>query len=1070
MKNIFANKDFAQTELNAVMGDITQLEQKKKIILQWQKYIESGKIFQLSETQLDMSFIHQIFGDLLGYEYQNETNWQIEIKPKAIQDATRPDAVLGYFGTGGEKITRAVIELKGANINLDKPQLREKKGSPVEQAFGYVPKMGGSCKWVIVANFLEIRLYHASDSSRYERFETMALLNEAILAKFLFLLKKDRLFIKNNEIQSRIDQLLTERRIFEEKVSNEFYFQYEEIRAILFQNLSKENPSIAPVEALSATQKLIDRIIFICFVRDTLPMINILGNIKKGLAVLSEHYPQKDIFWTELKKAFHSFDEGFLPKIPHFNGGLFKKDNLLDTRLKVQDYQLLPLIDFVLKYDFQSELNVNLLGHIFEQSLSDLERLSQNTPQISLKPNQRKQDGIFYTPDYITQYIIKNTLGAYLMAQKKMLLQKHKEENLQFWEAYRSFLTQIRILDPACGSGAFLTQVFNFLYDEWKILIEEINKIKEPLDKSIKIQPKQGIFADTKESIEQNEQEWQIKKGIVQSNLFGFDINMQSVEISKLALWLLTANKFVSLADLSKNVFQVNTLLEKSPAKDFDVVIGNPPYVRQELLNTELKQALQKHYPEVYSGTADLYVYFYAKALQLLKPKGYLGFITPNKWLKTKYGTALRQYLKAFDILQITDFFELRVFEDASTEPLVITMTNQKSNNDIAYFPISKQSLKKGLASFAEYLPEPFIISKNTLQDSAWTFANTQNQSLLDKITGKNPRNFKIISLDEYTNQGILSGIKTGLNEAFIINEATKEALLKADAKSIDLIKPYISPTDIQKWHLENKTEWFLIFTRRGTAIDNYPAIKKYLMQFYQDLKPKKSSNDSQGRKSGKYEWFEIQDSIAYYDKFYLPKILYIHTAVNHYFYYDAEGFYLNNSSYFINNADLFLSVFLNSKLFEFYKKLSFGAFGNLEERGRGRLNYNLMAEVPVPQLSAAQKKPFEDMAKLLQGWSAEAYKTRTSFLKILEADLGIGKLTRNLEKWDSLTWAVLQAELKKAKVSFTTKQKLQWLEVFEEEKKKCNELEAKIHATEQALDQMLFDLYGLDQAEQSMV
>jgi type I restriction-modification system DNA methylase subunit len=1062
MKNIFANKDFAQTELNAVMGDITQLEQKKKIILQWQKYIESGKIFQLSETQLDMSFIHQIFGDLLGYEYQNETNWQIEIKPKAIQDATRPDAVLGYFGTGGEKITRAVIELKGANINLDKPQLREKKGSPVEQAFGYVPKMGGSCKWVIVANFLEIRLYHASDSSRYERFETMALLNEAILAKFLFLLKKDRLFIKNNEIQSRIDQLLTERRIFEEKVSNEFYFQYEEIRAILFQNLSKENPSIAPVEALSATQKLIDRIIFICFVRDTLPMINILGNIKKGLAVLSEHYPQKDIFWTELKKAFHSFDEGFLPKIPHFNGGLFKKDNLLDTRLKVQDYQLLPLIDFVLKYDFQSELNVNLLGHIFEQSLSDLERLSQNTPQISLKPNQRKQDGIFYTPDYITQYIIKNTLGAYLMAQKKMLLQKHKEENLQFWEAYRSFLTQIRILDPACGSGAFLTQVFNFLYDEWKILIEEINKIKEPLDKSIKIQSKQGIFANTKESIEQNEQEWQIKKGIVQNNLFGFDINMQSVEISKLALWLLTANKFVSLADLSKNVFQVNTLLEKSPAKDFDVVIGNPPYVRQELLNTELKQALQKHYPEVYSGTADLYVYFYAKALQLLKPKGYLGFITPNKWLKTKYGTALRQYLKAFDILQITDFFELRVFEDASTEPLVITMTNQKSTQDIAYFPISKQSLKEGLASFAEHLPEPLIISKNTLQDNAWTFANTQNQSLLDKITGKNPRNFNIISLDEYANQGILYGIKTGLNKAFIIDEATKQALLKADAKSIDLIKPYISPTDIQKWHLENKTEWYFINTDFDIEISNksYPAIHQYLSKFDKELK----ARQDQGKTP-----YNLR-ACAYYDKFSLPKIMYIRTAVNHHFYYDLEGFYINDSCYIISNADLFLSVFLNSKLFEFYKKLNFVAYGNAHEGGRNKLDYNKMIEVPVPQLSVAQKKPFEDMAKLLQGWSAEAYKTRTSFLKILGADLGIGKITRKLEKWDSLTWAVLQAELKKAKVSFTTKQKLQWLEVFEEEKKKCNELEAKIHATEQALDQMFFDLYGLDQAEQSMV
>jgi len=118
-----------------------------------------------------------------------------------------------------------------------------------------------------------------------------------------------------------------------------------------------------------------------------------------------------------------------------------------------------------------------------------------------------------------------------------------------------------------------------------------------------------------------------------------------------------------------------------------------------------------------------------------------------------------------------------------------------------------------------------------------------------------------------------------------------------------------------------------LIFTKRGTQIDDYPILKSHLLQFYDELKPKEKKEDKTGRKGGKYEWFEIQDSIEYYKKFEEAKIMYIHTATNHRFFYDEKGFFINNSSYFISNADLFLSVFLNSKVFEFYKKLKFVAY-----------------------------------------------------------------------------------------------------------------------------------------------
>ncbi len=1073
MKNIFSPKDFATTELKSVLKNVQNLDEIKKIIGFWQKDIQSGKIFQQNETQLDMRFIHQFFGDILGYDYQNDKNWHIEIKPKTSQDNTRPDATLGFYAVNSqqkEPKSKVVIELKGANINLDKTQIKEKKGSPIEQAFGYVPKMNGHCQWVIVSNFTEIRLYHASDSSRYESFEIVDLLEEQNLAKFIFLFQKDRLFLENSE--SRISQLLNERRIFEEKISNEFYYQYEEVKQNLYYHFYQENNTQNIEDLQNAVQKLIDRIIFICFVRDTLPMMNVLGKIQENYLELGDLYEYKNRLWNDLKGIFKSFDKGFGEKIPQFNGGLFKKDELLDEKIKIYDTQIIPLIDFVLKYDFQNELNVNLLGHIFEQSLSGNEKNQPNysipahkTPHVS--NNIRKQDGIFYTPDFITKYIIKTTIGAYLTEQKKILLEKYTTENIDFWNDYQHILQNLKILDPACGSGAFLAQVFEFLFDEWLIVLAEIEKVKNNGKRKF-TSKNQGIFI-TKNASEIQQNEWKIKKMIVQNNLFGFDINQKSIQITKLALWLLTANRFVTLADLSSNILEINTLTKNINLKNntnFDIIIGNPPYVRQELLGEIQKKQLEKDFPNVYNGVADLYVYFYAKALELLKSNGYVGFITPNKWLKTKYGKGLRQLLKPLKIVQIVDFFEIRVFEDASTEPIIITFKNQKTDDYFDYFPISKQNIKDGLANFAENLPHKIIVKKDTLNDNEWIFADSQTQNILDIITGKTPVYYEnqlltIISLNEYTKKEIYGGIKTGLNKAFIIDEKTKNELIKKETKSADLIKPYIQSTDIKKWHLENKTDSYLIFTRRGVDIEKYPAIKKYLFQFYNELKPKKNDED-EGRKAGKYEWFEIQDSSAYYPKFDEPKIMYIHTAVEHQFYYDTEKFYLNNATYFISNADLFLSVFLNSKIFQFYKKLKFVAYGNAEEGGRSKLDYNKMIDVPVPFLSANQKKPFEEIAKTLQNWSENNQKTTKDFYKIMQADFIDLKINQKLEKCFELTWQEFQDELKKQKITIPIKQKTEYMNYFEDEKQKYINTEMLIRKNEQLLDKMLMDLYGI--------
>ena len=215
--NLFAETDFRKNELDTLLASVNDMAAKKRIVKRWQDDIVSGKIFQLSETQLDLTFLNQIFGDVLGYVYQDSLQWNVEAKPKTDFDATRPDATLGFFSSNRDKDVHAVVELKSASVNLDNNQRRKDfYGSPVEQAFGYVNKFSENCRWIIVSNFIEIRLYHRySGMAKYESFKIAELFDGDNLARFFFLFQKDRLFWSKGE--SPIDKLYANRRDEEKK-------------------------------------------------------------------------------------------------------------------------------------------------------------------------------------------------------------------------------------------------------------------------------------------------------------------------------------------------------------------------------------------------------------------------------------------------------------------------------------------------------------------------------------------------------------------------------------------------------------------------------------------------------------------------------------------------------------------------------------------------------------------------------------------------------------------------------------------------------------------------------------
>jgi len=350
---------------------------KLKILEDWKRGLASGKILAQNEKKLQSEFLNKIFGEVLGYSYEKHLDtWQLDNELKVDFDGRTPDGALGYFefvdGQNRNDV-RAIIELKGPLANLDKKQNRKDfPGTAVEQGFSYVPKLTRPCEWVIVSNCQEIRLYRYSQGmTQYERFDLLSLSDPAEFRRFCFLLQKDRLFLRTTK--SAMDGLFEKREKTLKTITNEFYQRYKIQREGLFTQFRRDNPAVLPNELFRCTQKLIDRLIFMCFARDLRLVDNVLQKVRTA-ADLS--YGQTDDkIWQELRRAFLAFDRGFVQKnIPPFNGGLFRADETLDA-LDVRDFRLSDLMDFLGSYDFQGQLNVNVLGHIFEQSIADIEEI-----------------------------------------------------------------------------------------------------------------------------------------------------------------------------------------------------------------------------------------------------------------------------------------------------------------------------------------------------------------------------------------------------------------------------------------------------------------------------------------------------------------------------------------------------------------------------------------------------------------------------------------------------------------------------------------------------------------------
>lgn len=370
----------------------------------------------------------------------------------------------------------------------------------------------------------------------------------------------------------------------------------------------------------------------------------------------------------------------------------------------------------------------------------------------------------------------------------------------------------------------------------------------------------------------------------------------------------------------------------------FDVVIGNPPYVRQEALG-DLKPFLKTHF-DVYAGTADLYAYFIEQGVKLLRENGYFHYIVANKWMRANYGKPLRTWMQQRQITAIIDFGDLPVFEEATTYPCLLEI--KKADNPTVFKSLEVESLPVEDFDVLEQ-ERGFKVDAEKLSLEGWSLVPLKTQQLLEKLKEAGT------PLGEYVDEKIYYGIKTGLNKAFVIDGETKDRLTKEDPSSVDLIKPFLAGRDIKRYQVP-KTDNYLILVKNGQTnemrgkkdpwewlSETYPAVANYLSQFEKKAKARYDQ--------GEY-WWELR-ACAYYDEFEKPKIMLPDISLRGNFAFDESGGkYLANTAYMIESDELKLLGILSSSVTDFF-------YRNISSSYRGgylRFIYQYLEQIPIPE------------------------------------------------------------------------------------------------------------------------
>ncbi len=596
---------FLKEEADKLLYRGPERDNAHKILIRWADLEQQGHLAK-KETSLDANFLQEVFGNALGYRSSTESPEEYEREQHfSIPGVGEADGALGNFRPGAALSPSVVMELKGAHVNLDKDKFNGR--TPVQQCWDYLDGLPG-CPWGIVSNFVTFRLYHRRKTPlAYEEFRLQDLRDPAIFRQFWCLFERGGLVRPRTGWALRALELLERTENRQREVGDELYDKYSDHRVQLIEHLcSTHGKSLE--QAIHIAQKILDRIIFVAFCEDR----GLLPEkcIDKAYKNLPPFYKVTNPRWQNFLALFEAIDGGhpeLLDIQTGYDGGLFAHDDEVDN-LQLDD-NWTNFFRTIGGYDFRDEVNVDVLGHLFEKSVAELEKLrlsglypvvenANGTMPKMRKSAERKRFGIYYTPPDFTHFIVENTVGEVLRGRLADVRQSHglKPEDAEsdkpskkladFWADCAEAVRSVKVCDAACGSGAFLIQAYELFDTYYQKIVEQL------------------LVHDPKAA---DKLEDKVPDRILTDNLYGVDVSPQAVEITQLALWIRSARRNKTLADLSHNIVWGNSLVtdpavhpkamdwnktfdnvfSRAESPGFDCVIGNPPWERLKLQERE---------------------------------------------------------------------------------------------------------------------------------------------------------------------------------------------------------------------------------------------------------------------------------------------------------------------------------------------------------------------------------------------------------------------------------------------------------------------------------------------------
>lgn len=898
-----------------------------------------------NETETRRYYIDKFF-EALGWDVGNEKGKREVIHEDIVKVKGKtkfPD--YGFYFKGKRVF---FVEAKDTKVDIK----NDSRPAFQLRSYAWSAKLGVS----ILTDFEEFAVYDCTvrpkendrtEAARIKYFTYEDYLKEGVFDYIYDLFEREN--VANGSLDAYSENLCN--RKGSETVDVHFLSTLDELRTKLAVVISKLNREMSEKDINYAVQQIIDRIIFLRVAEDR--------NVENYglLALANPKNKNEDDFKNYGFNGENSYYENlnyiFDRANEKYNSGLFDEDAIV-RNLNIDDKTIKDIIDelYTPKNPYQfSVIPVEIIGNAYEQFLGKTISIDKNHKAvIELKPEVRKAGGVYYTPEYIVDYIVANTVGEAIKG-------KTPDE-----------IVNIKILDPACGSGSFLLGAYKYLLNYHKEYFLK-NKTKKYMGSRYEIIDESGNLAL-----------W-VRKQILINNIFGVDIDSNAVEVAKLSLLLksfedsFNVNEYGQgsllnekiLPSLENNIKSGNSLINSNFNSDgerlfasdedtqykikcfswekefssiikkggFDIIIGNPPYVKEYTDRESFENVKKGNLAKYYQGKMDLWYFFVCFGLDILKENGKLGFIAPNNWITNAGASILRnKILTDSKILKYIDFGDFRVFLEAGIQTMVFILNKEKINEDyeIDYYKILNKNID--IFEIENFLFEneksndishiKTIISKDKMLNNLITFIDSSKDTVLSKIkemgnyflTSENTAQ-GIVYPQDYLNEknrSILGGdFKVG-DGIFVLTDEEKKSL-NLSKEELGLIKPAYTTEQIKRYYADSNNKEWVIYTdstfKDVNKIKKYPNIKKHLDKFKSVIT---SDNAPYGLHRARKEYFFIGEKIISVRKC-VDKPIFSYVDFNS---------YVSATFYVIKPDDIdlkYLTGILNSKLIAFWLK-----------------------------------------------------------------------------------------------------------------------------------------------------